>query len=489
LATTALAVVSLLTSTSHAAAAPNTVAAGKVRTAVDVSEARLQPIPAGGGIPWLSTTGADPASSSFRASPLASDYVEVEYLLSGVANTYSGPATGPAQKASTANPYVTRVLARYPKDASEFSGRVFLEPFNTTAGPDRDPIWTNIGVLLQANGDAWVGVSDRSTSVTELQEYDAVRYADLSISANDLAWDILRQLGGLVKQGGTQSPLGKLVVEHLFMGGYSQSGVETATFANVFHDDTRMNDNSPVFDGYLPAAHSATLTPLQTGSGLIVKFEFGQVEDVDVPVVDYETQSDVEGFQAEVSGSFVYTSQSGASVRRPDRNSRNDKYRLFEIAGAPHSAGSADCDGEPSTFPGRFFVRAAAAQLFKWAEQGTAPPKAPRIEMETLDVVSVSAVDEHGNAVGGVRSPFVDVPLVHYEVSSTPGVFCKLGSRETPLAADVLATQYRDVDGYIEEFSESLDATIDAGFLLKRDRAEILESATEKATGLLPPAS
>jgi hypothetical protein len=273
------------------------------------------------------------------------------------------------------------------------------------------------------------------------------------------------------------------------MGGYSQSGVDTVTFAMAFHDSARLADNSPVFDGYFPAAHSATMTPLQSGAGLIVRFETGKLQPVPVPVVDFETQNDVQGWSAEVTPTFTYTSKSGASVRRPDRNSRNDKYRLFELAGAAHSSTTQrDCDGPPSTFPNRFFVRAAASHLFTWAERGTAPPKAPRIDMETIDEVSVASVDEHGNATGGIRSPYVDVPLVRYEVQSTPGVFCVFAGKETPLAADVLADLYGDADTYVDEFTESFDATIDAGFVLKMDRAEALDAATEKAESLLPAA-
>jgi hypothetical protein len=451
---------------------------------VDISETRLAPIPVGNGVPHATATVA----ATPTTPPLASDYAEVEYLFSGAASTYSGPSTGPAKEASTGNPYVTRVIARYPKDPSAFSGRVFLEPFNTTSGPDRDVIWRLISPLLEANGDAWIGVSVRSTSVGELQRYDPVRYADLSIPVNDLVWDMLRQLGAVVRRGGKQSPLHRLDVEHLYMGGYSQSGVDTATFAQAFHDRTRTADGAPIFDGYLPASHAATMTPLQSGSGLIVKFETGKMQPVRVPVFDFETQNDVQGWAAQVTPTFTYTNRSGASVRRPDRNSATDKYRLFEIAGAPHSSSAQECDGPPSTFPNRFFVRAAAAQLFAWVEKGVVPRKAPRIEMATVGVVSVPKVDEYGNAVGGVRSPFVDVPLTHYEVQSTPGVFCVFAGKETPLPADVLVSRYHDAPSYLREFTKSLDATIDAGALLKRDRAEIVEAQTAKAESLLPHA-
>jgi hypothetical protein len=454
-------------------------------TTADVTDVRLEPMPAGNGVVHASATvsidGATPPT-------LGDDYEEVEYLLSGIATTYSGPAQGPAVEASSGNPYVTRVIARFPTKKKDFSGRVFLEPFNTTSGPDRDVIWRQVAPLFQADGDGWVGVSVRATSASQLQQFDAVRYADVSIPSNDIVWDVLRQLGTVVRAGGARSPLGDLRPQHLYMGGYSQSGVDTATFAQSFHDSTRLRNGSPVYDGYFPAAHAATMTPLQTGSALVTEFEEGSLRPVDVPVVDIETQHDSMGWSREVVPGAFYTSQSGASVRRPESNTRSDKYRLFEIAGASHSSGgSANCGGTPSSFPGPMFVRGAMAKLFRWAEHAKAPASAPRIDMEKVDVVSVPRVDDAGNATGGVRSPFVDVPLVHYRVQAGgTGLQCTFSGIEQPLAAEVLASRYGDVDGYMTEFGKRLDATIKRGDLLKSDRAAILESARTKAATLLP---
>jgi hypothetical protein len=452
-------------------------------TTVDVSALVLAPVPAGAGVAHASAVSTDPAVPP----TLADGYTEVEFLLSGSANTYAGPATGPAAVATTGNAFVTRVIARFPTDLADFSGRVFLEPFNTTSGPDRDVIWRQVFPLFQEGGDAWVGISVRSTSETELQAFDPVRYADISIPTNDTVWDMLRQLGAVLRTGGEQSPL-PVHAEHLYLGGYSQSGVDTATFSMVFHDDAELLDGDPIFDGYFPAAHAATMTPLRSGSGLIVEFEEGAMQAVDVPVVDFETQHDAQGWTREVLPGFVYTSQGGANVRRPDADSPTDRYRLFEITGASHSsARGGDCGGAPSSFPGPLFVRAAVAQLYRWAEAGTAPPEADRIEMDTIDIVSIPSADEVGNARGGVRSPFVDVPLVHYQVvAGGSGLTCAFVGTETALPADVLASRYGDVETYIEQFTESLDATIEAGYLLEADRARILEDAAAKAKALLP---
>ena len=75
-----------------------------------------------------------------------------------------------------------------------------------------------------------------------------------------------------------------------------------------------MSDGSAVFDGYLPAAHAASMTPVQPGESALPSFEFVPMGPVDVPVVDIETQSDVEGFVAAIPPDFTYTNPGGASA-------------------------------------------------------------------------------------------------------------------------------------------------------------------------------
>ena len=403
---------------------------------------------------------------------LAAHYAEAEYLMPGTANMYSGPASGPARVASTGHRYLTRLLVRYPTRPTDFSGRVVVEPFNTTLGPDRDALWIRVGSLLQRNGDAWVGISERATSTVELQRYDAARYADVDICANDLAWDILREIGGRLKTGGDRSPLGDLPVRHVYLGGYSQSGVDTATFAAAFSQTMRAADGRAVYDGYFPAAHAASLTPLGSGA-MILRFEQAPMGPVGVPVIDIEPQTDVEGFSFE-----GFINPGAASVRRVDSDAAGDRFRLYEVAGAPHAGLIVGCDDAASSYPTSAFVRAALGQLFRWVEDGITPPTAPRIALASDGLVAVASVDRYGNAVGGVPSPFLQVPLARYEVHSTPGPLCKLAGRETLLPSETLVGRYGTADAYVAEFSASLDAVIRAGFLRHEDRATILQAQT-----------
>lgn len=436
--------------------------------------AQLLTIPRGSGVPETSATR--PPTGFDEGLPKFSErYTEVEYLLAGTAKCYDGPAIGPPTVVSDGHRYATRVLARYPKNPADFSGRVLIEPFNTTLAIDRDALWMHVGGLLQRQGDAWIGITDRALSATELRRYDAQRYADVEIPTNDIAWDLLRAIGTVVKEGGADSPLHHLPVRHVYLGGYSQSGVDTATFAAAFGALTRTSDGRPAYDGFFPACHAASLAALAMGGEGLPRFEYAALPPAGVPVIEVQPQSDVEGFSVE-----GFTNPGSATVRREDSEADGDRFRLYEIAGAPHAAKILGCDGS-SSYPMAAFVRVALRHLFRWAEDGVAPPKAPRIALSIDDVVSEAAVDRLGNPIGGVPSPFLDVPITRYAAHSTPGPLCKLAGREMPFPHEVLADRYGDVQSYLAEFTASLDATIRAGFLLEDDRAELLEAQTAMA--------
>ena len=296
-------------------------------------------------------------------------------------------------------------------------------------------------------------------------------------------WDLLRAIGTLVKQGGEHSPLHHLPVRHVYLGGYSQSAVDTATFAAAFGALTRTTDDRPVYDGYFPASHAASLTPVAVGEGL-PRFEYAPMPPAGVPVIEVQPQSDVEGFSFE-----EFVNPGAASVRRDDSDVTGDRFRSYEVAGAPHAAKIVGCDGNGSSFPMSAFLRAALRLLFRWAEDDVTPPTAQRIALRIDGAVAEAQIDRFGNAIGGVPSPFLDAPIACYQAHSTPGPLCMLAGRETTLPYEVLVSRYGDVQTYLAEFTISLDATIKAGFLLEDDRSAILEAQTAKAHAAFSPAS
>ena len=281
---------------------------------------------------------------------LADGYVETEYLLSGSAQTYAGPVTGPVVVASDDSRYVTRILVRHPTSPADFSGRVVVEPFNTSFGVDRDALWARVGGLLQAEGDAWIGVTTRAMGAAELGKLDSLRYAEIDFPVNDLAWDALRDIGALIKAGGPGSPLGHLAVRRVYLGGYSQSAVDIATFAMAFHAigtaprRLAVSTTATSRPRMPPAAR-----PSRPATAWRPPMEHPSMRDVDVPVIEVQPQSDVEGFSAQL-GSVVFVNPGSASVRRADSDFKRGRYRLYELAGAPHVARLDGCEGRDRAF-------------------------------------------------------------------------------------------------------------------------------------------
>ena len=106
---------------------------------VDISKLVVTEMPA--GTPQTTAAALDPG------------YVEKEYLVRGEASTYEGKLGGSVEVTQTNVPYATRVLVRYPTDRKKFSGRVVVEPFNTSSGgKDLDAVARGIRGRVEAPG-------------------------------------------------------------------------------------------------------------------------------------------------------------------------------------------------------------------------------------------------------------------------------------------------------------------------------------------------
>jgi hypothetical protein len=72
-------------------------------------------------------------------------YIEEEFSVTGFANIYGyrdDLSQSPVVEVIKAGiPYTSRMLLRRPEQPAKFSGTVFLEVLNATAGWDGDPIW------------------------------------------------------------------------------------------------------------------------------------------------------------------------------------------------------------------------------------------------------------------------------------------------------------------------------------------------------------
>ena len=130
-----------------------------------------------------------------------------------------------------------------------------------------------------------------------------------------------------------------------------------------------------------------------------------------------------------------------------------------------------------SPFPlGRVF-NAACANLDRWVSDQVAPPEAAAIA--TLDMKT--ALDENANALGGWRTPYVDVPTGTWFGNAAPSIadslICYLAGYHVPFDQAKLMSLYPTRDDYLRRVTESADAAVEQRFLLAADAREIVAEA------------
>ena len=417
-------------------------------------------------------------------------YVQHEYVASGTATSYSAatlPTNGewnvtPAQTA----PYRTRVVVRQPADDSHFSGTVIVEWLNVSGGVDANPDWTSLSEEIVRKGDVWVGVSAQAIGVNGgvvavkvdtpgsdaagkgLKKIDPARYGSLVHPGDAYSYDIFTQVARGLRTGGA---LGGLHPQRLIAAGESQSAFAMVTYYDGIQPLTH------AFDGFFVHSRGAPALPLAPGPGKgadIASALAGKPTlfrtDQTAPIMDIQTETDV----SSVLNSYA--------VRQPD----TDKFRLWEVAGTAHAdvhligANTADFDcGAPiNNGPMHLVAKAALRALTTWLETGQAPVIAPRIDV-TPGATPTIQRNSDGIAIGGIRTPPVDVPVA--TLSGAPGpkssTICLLVGSTKPFSTARLKELYSSPATYQQRFDTSADATIKAGFVTPQDRAALLAFA------------
>jgi hypothetical protein len=178
-------------------------------------------------------------------------YVEEEYFLEGEATAYAlqGEQTEDGRwdvsEAGTA-PYKTRIIVRRPADADDFSGTVYVEWLNVTAGVDGDPDFGLTHPVILGDGSAYVGVSAQragiegggvlavpGVQVQALKQWDPERYGDLVHPGDQYSYDIYSQAAQAVRRPGDVDVLDGLEVRHVIAMGESQSAARMVTYVDA----------------------------------------------------------------------------------------------------------------------------------------------------------------------------------------------------------------------------------------------------------------
>jgi hypothetical protein len=424
-------------------------------------------------------------------------YVQSEYAASGTATSYKavGPLTsdGRWNFAPDGNaPYKTRVLVRRPADPAKFSGTVVVEWLNVSGGVDANPDWVSLREEIVRAGDAWVGVSAQRIGVEGgpvivqvkgiagsedqgkgLKAIDPARYGSLDQPGDGFSFDIYTQVARALRAG---AGLSGLHPQRLIAAGESQSAFALVTYFNG------VQPLADAFDGFFVHSRGAGGLPL-VGPGKYADLAgaLGGTHtilrtDQDVPVLDIQTETDV----ASVLNSYA--------ARQPDTS----RFRLWEVAGTAHadahlvgpSASSIDCGVPINNGPMHVVAKAALRALTSWMENGTAPPTASRIDVIPGASPQVRR-DADGIAIGGIRTPPVDVPVATLSgvPGPTPSTICLLLGSTKPFSAERIAQLYPSKSAYLARFGADADKVIGQGFVLQADRAALMDYADPSAVG------
>lgn len=360
------------------------------------------------------------------------------------------------------SPYTTRLVVRNPGDSSASSGLVLAESMHSS-GSAHAFEYTAAYVMSERH----TAIEILTSSPEPLARFNAARYGKLDIRDGQ-ANEILAQVGALVRS--SEGPL-RGRVRKMVLAGTSMSAGTLIDYLPA-HMVYRTPNLQHIYDGFMPTSVGST------------------IQEIDVPLIQLPTMHEVER----------------AVPSRQDSDEPGKQYRLYEFAGMGHIDSRDNvrllpnpCTQPVSKFPLQAYMAVGLHHLFRWVDEGVVPPRANRILRDrNLDNDgSMMALDAHGNPLGGIRSPYVDVPAAKYVAVNTaaepliefpstyialngmPGAqqMCRLSAYQVPFSQEKLRSLYRNERGYMERVGTRLEELEEAGWSLPIYRELILADA------------
>ncbi len=373
-------------------------------------------------------------------------FVEEEYF-------FSGP-TGDTGELE----YKTRMIVRRPVDGT-FSGTVFVDWINVTGGRDLETMWPPAVPVYLEERHAYVGLTTQLAGVAGLRAWDALRYFTLFHPGSSADFDILAQAVKAIRSPVAKDPLGGLDVEYVIVGGASQSAGRLTSYI------TEGNPIEGLIDGFYIS---------RGGGGQSIK---DIAEDLQVPML-----KTVEENLTGPADSQNWVVWEGAGQGHAPKSWHDN---VWAISQRDLAQGQADwlrnpvdtaCAVNRGTV--QYQARAATHWLNRWVRDGTPAPSAPRVER---DEEGSLVRDEDGNVVGGLRYPFIEVPLGEHSNGGCPLFgFSRLWTKEKILERyPTHEDYYSRVEAHVNHLLGPTAGPPEerGGWLLPGDAAEILEQA------------
>lgn len=378
----------------------------------------------------------DPQVQVVSVQSLGSGYLQVEGVMSGNVIRNDG----------SHGRYRVPVTLVYPEDAGRCSGEALVDVINSVfyetfevAGTSQDPLFPSLlpaarlllgDGFLQSSGYVYAEAQWNKLVIERLREAGTLADPTLTIERGTDGYLILRDLSDFLRRpaevfagpvappcaardvvafGGSQTAM---LLRHFYF-----AGLNTALASGAF-------DDKKVFEGslqFVSGGRCRALTDQRPWFSYSFAHCEGATPEGQGKVITINSEADVQivgGWRARPGG--------GAS-----------DYRLYEVAGAPHTPkpliplkllGLRPPDGAEQNYVELAPVlRAMAVQLRDWLETGSAPPpsvfvkgKVARLDAPFFSSASwgsdarltfVTTLGDDGNALGGVRLPHVRTTL------------------------------------------------------------------------------
>lgn len=414
------------------------------------------PVPAPTASASAEVTGPGAMFPSLMPLPAGDDlahfrYEAREYFVSGTAN---------------GQPYRTRMVVRMPAETARFSGIVLAESMHPSGNA-----WMFHFTHTYTMASGHAGVEIVTSDPAPFLEFNEARYREMRVLPGQ-APEILAQVGALLRSARPDNPLGRLPVRRLILAGTSASAGVLINYLPA-HEVLRLADMKPIYDGFLPTSNGTN------------------IRQVDVPMIQVPTTTEA---------------TRGVVPTRQDGDSPGDQFRVYEFPGMPHldtrdvqAFRPNPCKSPISMFPLSTYMPVALHHLVQWVDKGVVPPRADRILMDrtTANDGSLMMLDEHGNPRGGIRSPYVDVPVVRYGFPNEGAVppaphtvpwvalrgeagidqLCRLTGYEIAMTPDQLRKRYGNRENFLAKVRQRVDDLTRQGWSLPIYRDRILADA------------
>jgi Alpha/beta hydrolase domain len=398
-------------------------------------------------------------------------YSEEEYFVSGTAKTYTATPT--------AAPYKTRILVYRPTDPRRFNGATIVEWDNVTAQNAEEPMWTWLHPMVFREGYAYVFVSTQAAAVCcgprSHKIWDPVRYESLNHPGDNYSFDIYSQVVQAVRSPQGVDAMGGLKTKRVLAVGNSQSASRLHTYVNTVQRD------AGVVDGFLlDAGGSKTFTGEPLAPVVQLLSEDGLSPGAPNVSASYRlwevpgaSHNDADTGAHDATNSRTTTHAPKQPYAAEEEIHRNSHYG--EEGLSTHATCAPVLLGGGNEYPRRYAVRAAVHHLDTWVKTGKPAPTAPRAE---FDALGLPRRDAHGNALGGLRLPPLDVPVATYAATT-----CGLFGSTVAFDPATLAQLYPSHDDYVTKMQAATDRTVAAGFLLPHDAEELMTLARASSVG------